>query len=75
MESSKFILDFSDESIVTESSNCKVFKFKHERRKRNKPVVEVAITEPEKPKLNLVKRSIVMEEVQFFIDLFGEDYY
>lgn len=74
MESSKFILDFSDESIVTESSNCKVFKFKHSRRKRNKTV---AIVEPpEQPsKSNLVKRSIVMEEVQFFIDLFGDDYY
>ena len=70
---SKFILDFSDESIVTESSNCKEFKFKHNRRKRNKSVAVIA--EPEKAiKSNLVKRSIVMEEVQFFIDLFGDDY-
>ena len=69
MDSKKFIVDFSDECIVQHSNNIKVFRFKPMRRKRT----TVTISPPE-PSINLVKRSIVMEEVNFFLDIFGDEF-
>lgn len=68
MDSKKFIVDFSDECIVQHSNNIKVFRFKPMRRKRT------TISVPPEPSTNLVKRSIVMDEVNFFLDLFGDDF-
>ncbi len=65
----QFILDFSDDSIVDISTKCKTFRFNNNKRKRNNKKLDDSNNNHDKT--NLVKRSIVMEEVNFFLDLFS----
>ncbi len=55
------MLDFENDSIVQVSHNCKIFTFQIPKKKRNKPATK------ETTPSNLVKRSIVMEEVQILL--------
>lgn len=70
METKTFILDFSDESIVLEPDKCKVFRFKVDKRKRKKTNV---VEEKPKPKpTSLVSKSMIMDDIQFYLDLFKD---
>lgn len=69
MNTKTFILDFADEPIVQTPTNCKVFKFQNQKRKRNKKTNAV---EEKAKSTSVVSKSMIMDDIQFYLDLFKD---